>query len=333
MPTASSSTESPSADGPPGAPARLTPTRGPERQSTRPQTATPPPAGINRIARLVSVGTGGWLHSEWAAGFIGIRKLEARLGTRLLTRTTRSVSLTDAGEAYAAACRDILERVEEAERAASAEYRAPRGELTVTGSTTFGRRYLTPIALDFLGAYPDIVLNLRLSDRVLDLHQEHVDVGVRLGPLPDSALVARRVGEIRRVIVASPEYLARRGTPQAPSDLARHDCLEYLGSRSYFWDTFEEGIAEALRPRLRIDAAEPLVDAAMAGAGIGSFFSFHVAAAVRTGQLVPVLRGFEPLPLPAHLVYLGGGPLPLKVRAFLDFTAPRLKAALEADLV
>ena len=261
-----------------------------------------------------------------------ISELEAHLGTRLLTRTTRSVTLTDAGEAYAQACRHILERVEEAERAASGEYRAPRGELTVTGSMAFGRRYLTPIAVDFLGAYPDIVVQLRLSDRVLDLHQEHVDVGVRLGALPDSALIARRVGEIRRVIAASPEYLARRGAPETPADLAHHDCLDYLGVRAYSWDAFADGTAAAIRPRLSIDAAEPLVDAAVAGAGIASFFSFHVAAAVKAGTLVPLLRGFEPPPLPVHLVYLGGGPLPLKVRVLLDFAARRLRAALDADL-
>ncbi|HYZ31429.1 MAG TPA: LysR family transcriptional regulator [Crenalkalicoccus sp.] len=263
-----------------------------------------------------------------------ISELEAHLGTRLLTRTTRRITLTDAGEAYAAACRHILEQVEEAERAASGEYRAPRGELTVTASMMLGRRYLTPIATDFLGAYPDVVVHLRLSDRALDLHQEHVDVAVRLGPLPDSSLVARRVGEIRRVLAASPEYLARRGTPGTPAELAGHDCLDFAGFRTFSaWDLSPDGAETGVRPRLSIDTAEPLVDAAIAGAGIVGLFSFHIAAAVRAGQLVPLLRGFEPPPLPVHLVYLGGGPLPLKVRAFLDFAAPRLKAALEADVL
>lgn len=259
-----------------------------------------------------------------------ISELEAHLGTRLLTRTTRNVTPTDAGAAYAAACRDILERVEEAKRAASGEYRAPRGELTVAASTVIGRRYLTPIATDFLGAYPDIVLNLRFGDRTLNMLQEHVDVAIRLGPLADSALIARRIGEVRKVLAASPDYLGRHGTPQEPAELARHECLDFAGFRRVTsWDT--AGEPAPARPRLSIDTAEPLVDAAIAGAGIVGLFSFHLAPAIRAGQLVPLLRQFEPPPLPVHIVYVGGGPLPLKVRAFLDFTTPRLKAALEAD--
>lgn len=259
-----------------------------------------------------------------------ISELEAHLGTRLLTRTTRNVTPTDAGAAYAAACRDILERVEEAKRAASGEYRAPRGELTVAASTVIGRRYLTPIATDFLGAYPDIVLNLRFGDRTLNMLQEHVDIAIRLGPLADSALIARRIGEVRKVLAASPDYLGRRGTPQEPAELARHECLDFAGFRRVTsWDTVGE--PAPARPRLSIDTAEPLVDAAIAGAGIVGLFSFHLAPAIRAGQLVPLLRQFEPPPLPVHIVYVGGGPLPLKVRAFLDFTTPRLKAALEAD--
>jgi DNA-binding transcriptional LysR family regulator len=262
-----------------------------------------------------------------------ISELEAHLKTRLLTRTTRNVTLTDAGKAYAAACRHILEQVEDAERAASGEYSAPRGELTVTATMMLGRRYLTPIATDFLGAYPDIVLHLRLSDRALDLHQEHVDVAVRLGPLAESSLIARRIGEARRVIAASPEYLARRGVPERPADLATHDCLDFAGFRRFSaWDLLPDGEAAPVRPRLSIDSAEPLVDAAIAGAGIVGLLSFHIAAAVKEGQLVPLLRSFEPPPLPVHLVYVGGGPLPLKVRVFLDFAAPRLKAALETSL-
>ncbi len=259
-----------------------------------------------------------------------ISELEAHLGTRLLTRTTRNVTPTDAGAAYAAACRDILERVEEAKRAASGEYRAPRGELTVAASTVVGRRYLAPIGTDFLGAYPDIVLNLRFGDRPLNMLQEHVDVAIRLGPLADSALIARRIGEVRKVLAASPDYLGRRGTPQEPAELARHECLDFAGFRRITsWDT--AGEPAPARPRLSIDTAEPLVDAAIAGAGIVGLFSFHLAPAIRAGQLVPLLRQFEPPPLPVHIVYVGGGPLPLKVRAFLDFAAPRLKAALEAD--
>ena len=264
-----------------------------------------------------------------------ISELEAHLDTRLLNRTTRRVTLTDAGEAYAAACRHILEQVEEAERAASGEYRAPRGELTVTAPLVFGRLHIAPVATEFLGTYPDIVLHLRLSDRILDLHQEHLDIGVRIGPLPDSSMVARQVGVVRRAVAASPGYLARRGTPERPADLSAHDCLDFAGfRRGDAWDLSADGGTTSLpvRPRLTIDAAEPLVDAAIAGAGIVSLFSYHLAAAVKAGSLVLLLRNFERPPLPVHLVYLGGGLLPLKVRAFLDFATPRLKARLKADL-
>ncbi len=264
-----------------------------------------------------------------------VSELEARLGTRLLNRTTRRVTLTDAGEAYVEACRRIIEQVEAAERAAAGEYQAPRGELTITAPKVFGQRHVAPIATEFLGAFPDIVIDMRLNNRILDLQGENLDIGVRFGELPDSSLVARRVGVVRRVVAASPEYLARRGVPQRPADLARHDLLEFSGfRRDRRWNLAADGEAPpALRPRLSIDAAEPLVGAAVAGAGIVRLFTFHVAEAVRSGALVPLLREFEAPPLPVHLIHLGDGPVPQKVRAFLDFATPRLKARLEADLL
>jgi DNA-binding transcriptional LysR family regulator len=263
-----------------------------------------------------------------------ISELEAHLRTRLLDRSTRRVTLTDAGEAYAAACRQILEQLEEAERAASGEYRAPRGELTVTAPMVFGRLHVAPVATEFLDAHPDIALQLRLSDRVLDLQEERVDIGVRIGPLPDSSLIARRAGVVRRAIAASPDYLARRGTPETLADLTNHDCLEFAGFTRAAWgpSAGEETASSPVRYRLTMDAAEPLVAAAIAGAGIVNLFSYHVAAAVKAGSLV-LLRGFAQPYLPVHLVYRGGRLLPLKVRAFLDFATPRLKARLEADLV
>jgi DNA-binding transcriptional LysR family regulator len=199
----------------------------------------------------------------------------------------------------------------------------------------FGQRHVAPIATEFLGAFPDIVIDMRLNNRILDLQGENLDIGVRFGELPDSSLVARRVGVVRRVVAASPEYLARRGVPQRPADLARHDLLEFSGfRRDRRWNLAADGEAPpALRPRLSIDAAEPLVGAAVAGAGIVRLFTFHVAEAVRSGALVPLLREFEAPPLPVHLIHLGDGPVPQKVRAFLDFATPRLKARLEADLL
>lgn len=265
-----------------------------------------------------------------------VSELEAHLGTRLLNRSPRRVGLTDAGAAYVAACRLILDQVEEAERTASGEYRVPRGELTVTASRVLGRLHVTPVASEFLDAYPDITLHLRLSDRVVDLHEEHVDVGVRIGALPDSAMIARRIGSIRRVVAASPDYLARRGTPAIPAELAGHDCVTFAGfMRADAWDLGGPGgaVSVPVRSRMTVDAADAVVDAAVAGTGIVSLFSYHIAAGVRAGRLVRLLRDFEPPPIPVHLVHLGGGLLPLKVRAFLDFATPRLKARLEADLL
>jgi DNA-binding transcriptional LysR family regulator len=215
------------------------------------------------------------------------------------------------------------------------EYRSPKGELTVTTSMVLGRRHVVPIAAAFIAAYPEVRVHLRLSDRVVNLHEEHVDLGVRIGALPDSSLIARRIGEIRQVICASPGYLATRGAPRTPHDLAGHDCVSFVGfSDADTWDFPIDGstVAVPVRSRLVVDAAEAVLDAGLAGAGIIRLFSYHVADAVREGQLTTILEPFEPLPQPVNIVYLGGGLLPLKVRAFIDFAAPRLSARLASDL-
>ena len=264
-----------------------------------------------------------------------IAELEAHLKTQLLNRSSRRITLTDAAESYVQACRRILDEVDEAERVVSGEYRAPKGELTVTASMGFGRVHAIPVAAAFLKAYPDILLRLQLVDRVVSLQEEHVDLGIRIGTLPDSGIVARRVGSVRRVVCASPEYLAARGSPETPKDLVVHDCVCFTGfAHAESWEFPVDGSATSvsIRSRLMVDAAEAAIDAARAGAGIVRLFSYHVADAVREGKLKIILEAFEPPPLPVNIVYLGGGLLPLKVRAFLDFAAPRLKARLAADL-
>jgi len=264
-----------------------------------------------------------------------ISDLEAHLKTQLLNRSSRHLTLTDAGQAYLQACRRILDDVEEAERVASGEYRVPKGELTVTAPMVLGRLQVVPIAAAFLKAYPDVALRLRLSNRVLGLQEEHVDIGVRIGELPDSGIVARRVGAIRRVVCASPEYLAARGRPERPDELGGHDCVTFNGfMRPDSWD-FVTGGSRTVVPvqsRLTIDAGDAVVDAGLAGLGVICVFSYQVAAAIREGKLLVLLETFEPPPLPVNIVYLGGGLLPLKVRAFLDFAAPRLKARLAMDV-
>jgi len=158
-----------------------------------------------------------------------VAELEAHLGTQLLQRTTRKVTLTDAGSPFVAACRAVLEQISEAERTAAGEYQSPRGELTVTAPHVFGRLYLVPVMAGFMAQFPDVRLNCRFNDRVLDLQDEGIDLAIRLGPLQDSRLRARRLGSVRRVLCASPAYLARRGEPRTPADLATHDCIGFHG--------------------------------------------------------------------------------------------------------
>jgi DNA-binding transcriptional LysR family regulator len=260
-----------------------------------------------------------------------VSELEAHLQTRLLNRGSRRLELTDAGQSYVASCRRILEDVVEAERAAAGEYRAPRGELAITAPIVFGRIHVLPIIGAFLKAYPDIDVRITLADRVVNLLEEHVDVALRISELPDSSLVAARVGSIRRVVCASPDYLAARGTPSTPDDLQSHDCITFEGSMSSrswtFWNKGEPQ-SVSVHSRLVVNTAEAAIDMAISGVGITRVLSYQVAAALAEGKIAIVLAPFEPPPLPVSLVYTGSGLLPLKLRAFLDFATPRLKAIL-----
>jgi DNA-binding transcriptional LysR family regulator len=260
-----------------------------------------------------------------------VSELEGHLKARLLNRTSRRLTLTDAGQSYVAACRRILEQVDEAERAASGEFSAPRGELMVTAPIVFGRLHVLPVATEFLAAYPEIKVRLALADRVVNLMEDHVDVALRIGALPDSSLMATRIGVIRRVVCASPAYFAARGVPKTLADLAAHDCIGFdVLTTAEAW-TFKQGRSEISVPisaRLTVTTAEAVVDAAISGVGIARVLSYQAAQALRDGRLALALVDFEPEPWPVHLVYTGGRMLPLKLRAFLDFAAPRLKARL-----
>src|SRR5262245_13118336 len=259
-----------------------------------------------------------------------VSELEAHLRTRLVNRTSRRLTLTDAGRSYVAASKRILEEVGEAERAAAGEYSAPRGDLIVTAPIVFGRLHVLPVVLEFLAAYPDIDIRLMLADRVINLQEEHADVAVRIGELPDSSLVATRVGGIGRVVCGSPAYLAHRGTPQTPGDLSNHDCITFGGLTSADAWVFEGGktVSVPVHSRLMVNTAEAAIDASVAGLGITRVLSYQAANAIRAGTLTRVLRAFESTPAPVHLVHAGHGLLPQKLRAFLDVAAPRLKAAL-----
>ena len=264
-----------------------------------------------------------------------VSDLEAHLRAQLVVRTSRKLLLTDAGAAFVATCRRVLDDLDEAERAASGEYRAPRGDLLITAPVMFGRLHVEPVVLEFLAAYPEVNVRLILADYVIDLVENHVDLALRIGPLPDSSLVASRLGAVRWVACASPAYLARRGTPQTPADLAAHCCIAFEGLYSSNRWTFGSGrdaIAVPFRPRLAVNTADGAIDAARAGLGIARLLSYQVAAPLADGSLDLVLGGFEPDPLPVHLVHAGHAQLPQKLMAFRNFAMPRLKARLGAGL-
>lgn len=253
-----------------------------------------------------------------------VAALETALGTRLLVRTSRGLAPTEAGRDYAAACRRAIEAIGEAERAARGEYQAPRGELVMTAPIVFGRLHVLPVVTEFLAAYPEITLRLMLADRNANLPEEHIDVALRIGALPDSTMRAMRLGEIRRVVCASPGYLAARGVPAVPEDLTQHDCVTFdvLMDRGVWM--FPSGPI-AVRARLTVNTAEAAIDAAIAGLGITRVLSYQVAEAIRDGRLVPLLEGHAPPPVPVNLLTLGQATPPRKLRAFLDFAGPRLR--------
>lgn len=260
-----------------------------------------------------------------------VSELEAHLRTQLVIRTSRKLMLTEAGRTYVAASRRILDEVEEAERAASGEYRAPRGDLTITASIMFGRLHVEPVVLEFLKAYPDINARLILADHVVNLVDDQVDVAIRVGPLPDSSLVAIRLGSVGWVTCASPHYLDQKGTPGTPAALKQHDCVMFEGLYSnnhWSFRNHKAALVQQIRPRFAVNTAEAAIAAAIASAGITRVLSYQVADAVAAGSLRLILRSFEPEPMPVHIVFGSQSQLPLKLRAFLDFAAPRLKASI-----
>ena len=232
-----------------------------------------------------------------------------------------------------AACRRILDEVGEAERAASGEYSAPKGDLVITAPIVFGRLHVLPVVTEFLKVYPEIDVRLMLADRLVNLLEDHIDVALRIGELPDSSLVATRVGSIRRVVCASPAYLHQRGVPMSPRDLAKHDCITFEGLMSPQAWSFATGKADTavtIHSRLVVNTAEAAVDAAIAGLGVTRVLSYQIAGARRAGTLTVVLENFEPTPSPVSFVYGGQGLLPQKTRVFIAFAAKRLKARIAA---
>jgi DNA-binding transcriptional LysR family regulator len=257
-----------------------------------------------------------------------IGELEARLGVRLLNRTTRAVGLTEAGERFLAGARRVLADLDEIERAAAGEGGAPRGELRLTAPILFGRLHVTPIVVEFLARFPDVSVALTLLDRPVDLVEEGLDAAVRIGALAESSAVATRVGAVRRIVVAAPDYLARHGTPRAPADLATHAIIAFSaisGAERWAFDHPSGEASVAVKPRLVVTTAEAAVDTARGGFGITRVLSYQAADDIARGVLRRLLRAHEGDDIPIHLIYPGGRHPPPKLRAFLDFTLPRLR--------
>jgi DNA-binding transcriptional LysR family regulator len=262
-----------------------------------------------------------------------VSELEAHLKVRLLMRSNRNVSLTEAGQSFVAASRRILQELGDAERDASGENVTLRGELVLSAPIALGRFYLLPVVMDFLRDHPSIDIRMMLADRRLNLIEDHIDIGLRVGELEDFSLVAKKVGTVRRVVCGSPAYLARQGTPKTPADLKSHDCITFentLSSQAWEFNIGKSEKSFPIHSRLIVSTAEAAIDAAIGGLGLTRMLDYQVAAQRRAGALKLVLESFKSSPKPVHLIYEAGRHLPLKIRTFLDYAAPRLKKAIRA---
>jgi DNA-binding transcriptional LysR family regulator len=258
-----------------------------------------------------------------------IDALEERLGTTLLRRTTRSLKLTDAGERYLVVARRVLADLDEAERMSESQT-APHGVLTVTAPIAFGSMHVRPVIDDFVAANAEVRARLLLLDRVVGLVEEGIDVAVRIGHLPDSALIAASVGHVQRVVVASPRYLAEHGKPKTPADLAAHRVVASTVVTPHETWTFGARRVK-VTPVISANTAEAAVASAIGGAGVTCAISYQVAEHLASGALVRVLGAYEPPPVPVHVVYPAASGRVGKVRAFVEMVAPRLRALLRTS--
>jgi DNA-binding transcriptional LysR family regulator len=264
-----------------------------------------------------------------------VSDLERHLGTRLLVRTTRKLALTDVGATYVASARRILDEIGETERQAAGEFHAPRGELILTAPVLFGRLHILPIVAEFLTAFPDINIRLLLSDRNLHLVEDHVDMAVRIGSLPDSSMMATRVGSMRTVVCASPKLFTTHGVPKSPDGLAAMPIVSFefmapVSAWPFRAKADKRTIEAPIRARLAVTTAEAAVWAAVQGVGVTRVLHYQCADAVHEGSLCIMLANFEVEPLPVHLLHAGGGALPSKMRVFLEFAADRLRSRLSS---
>ncbi len=264
-----------------------------------------------------------------------ITSLEDRLGVPLLHRSTRALRLTLPGEAYLATCRQVLDDLQRVESGAAADQQTPRGLVTLTAPLLFGRLRVRPVLDRFLDAYPAVQARLVLLDRVVNLMDEGIDVAVRLAHLPDSSLIATHLGEVRRIVCASPAYLERRGVPHTPSALSGHACIMSNDAAAEPWSFGDEASSRrrplrmaAVNPRLIVNSAAAAIDSAVDGHGVTRVLSYQVASDIVAGRLVRLLVAYEPSPIPVHFVLQAGRSMTAKLRAFIDFAAPLLRADL-----
>lgn len=256
-------------------------------------------------------------------------RIEARLGVRLMVRTTRSLRLTAEGENYVRAARRILADIAEAETAI-ADQASPRGRVRISMASAHGRMSVLPLLGEFTARYPGIILDIDLSDEVADILGGRADVAIRFGPLADSPLTARRLGETGRTVIASPAYLKRHGTPRRPADLADHNCLDFSFRRIEPGWPFREDGRDTILPvsgNITANNGETLVQLALDGLGITRVGNFHIEGMLADGRLVALLEDFNPRDREAiHAVFIGGANMPARVRAVVDFLAEKLRA-------
>ncbi|MCF3934924.1 LysR family transcriptional regulator [Acuticoccus sp. M5D2P5] len=257
-----------------------------------------------------------------------INALETRLGVRLFTRTTRSLRLTDAGALYLARCRDLLTAIAAAEEEAVGRHGQPSGRLRITSPTRFGQLHVVPVLTRFLDAYPQVSIEAIFVDRVTNLVEEGFDVAVRIGPLPDSRLVATRVGTVRRVVCAAPDYLSRYGRPETLADLAGHRLIAATPMNAADEWSFGEAGSVAFTPRLRVSTIDAAIAAARHGWGLARVISYQVVDDFASGTLVSVLDEVDPAELPVHLLRAEGRVASAKVRAFVDHAKEALGRVL-----
>lgn len=272
------------------------------------------------------------LHLSPPAATRALAALEDRLGARVFQRTTRSLSLTEVGARYLDSARRVLVEYEAAHDEAVGAAAEPQGRLTLTASVTFGRSVLAPLVREFLEHHPKVTASVLLLDRVVNLVEEGIDAALRIGELPDSSMIARRVGAVRRILVASPEYLKNVDPMRAPQDLKAQAVIAFTGLMADQEWRFHAGgkvVPVAVKPRLEINDAVAAIAAAVAGEGVTPALSYMVADHVRAGRLIEVLADFAPPPVPVHLVYPEARLIAPKLRAFSDFAQPRLRKVLE----